>query len=240
MLTYFRKIRRSLLVSSQFRRYILYALGEITLVVIGILIALQINNWNEWRKDRKVEQVVLEDIRDNIIRNNQLIETALEKFHQINQSTKIVKNAIKRKSPYSDSLKVHFYQSIKHGGFLLRLNSDGYESLRNIGFSIIQNEELKDQILSLFEVSYSNYEIELQWGNSVYSGGYGWWKEYFYMLEGELFVPIDYNRILTAENLLSDLDELAEVRATIQNEIEACYAHNQAVLQLIIDELGED
>ena len=53
MLTFFRLIRKSLIDSSSARKYLLYAIGEIALVVIGILIALQINNWNEWRKDSK-------------------------------------------------------------------------------------------------------------------------------------------------------------------------------------------
>jgi hypothetical protein len=53
MLTFLRKIRWSLLESGSARKYIFYAIGEIALVVIGILIALQINNWNEWKKDRK-------------------------------------------------------------------------------------------------------------------------------------------------------------------------------------------
>ena len=63
---------------------------------------------------------------------------------------------------------------IRHGGFLLRLNLDGYESLKNTGFGIIQNENLKDRLLSLFEVTYTNYEIDLHWANSVYNGLYGW------------------------------------------------------------------
>jgi len=50
MLKFFRTIRRRLLDSGRLRRYLVYALGEIILVVIGILIALQINNWNEDRK----------------------------------------------------------------------------------------------------------------------------------------------------------------------------------------------
>ena len=56
MLTFFRRIRKGLLGSGQARKYLLYAIGEIALVVIGILIALQINNWNEWRKDRIIEK----------------------------------------------------------------------------------------------------------------------------------------------------------------------------------------
>jgi len=47
MIKFFRKIRQNLLRENKTRKYYKYAIGEITLVVIGILIALQINNWNE-------------------------------------------------------------------------------------------------------------------------------------------------------------------------------------------------
>ncbi|MDX1630200.1 MAG: DUF6090 family protein, partial [Fulvivirga sp.] len=53
MLTFFRKIKKSLIASGSVQRYLIYAMGEIALVVIGILIALQINNWNEERKENR-------------------------------------------------------------------------------------------------------------------------------------------------------------------------------------------
>ena len=55
MIKFFRKIRQNLLVENKTGKYLKYAIGEIVLVVIGILIALQINNWNENRKDNFVE-----------------------------------------------------------------------------------------------------------------------------------------------------------------------------------------
>ena len=66
MLTLFRKIRRTLLKTSQTQKYLLYAVGEIALVVIGILIALQINNWNEERKNAIQELETIQSIFDEI------------------------------------------------------------------------------------------------------------------------------------------------------------------------------
>ena len=239
MLTFFRKIRRSLIESGSARKYILYAIGEVILVVIGILIALQINNWNEERKERKMEKIVLEDIHDNIVRNNQLILSALQVFQEIDRSTVLVKNALKTNSPYFDSLSHHFSYAIRHGGFLLRLNSDGYESLKNAGFDIIQNEKLKDEILSLFEATYSKYLVELEWGNGTYAGFYGWWDDYFYTTEKDELVPIDYDQILKSKTILSKINKANVVREEIKQSIYNCLTHNNDVLQLIKVEMEE-
>mgnify|MGYP001591841413 CR=1 FL=1 len=56
MIKFFRRIRQGLLSENKFSKYLLYAIGEIILVVIGILIALQINNWNEKRKNDNIKQ----------------------------------------------------------------------------------------------------------------------------------------------------------------------------------------
>ena len=68
MLTLFRRIRKSLLSSGSVKKYTLYAIGEIALVVIGILIALQINNWNQSRLDRIEEQKILVAISKDVNR----------------------------------------------------------------------------------------------------------------------------------------------------------------------------
>ena len=56
MIKFFRKIRQKLLSEGKTGKYLKYAIGEIILVVIGILIALQVNNWNEVRKDKAIEK----------------------------------------------------------------------------------------------------------------------------------------------------------------------------------------
>lgn len=79
MIKFFRKIRKGLLVDNKFSKYLLYAIGEIVLVVIGILIALQINNWNEIRKNKAAEQQLLtsllQEFESNLIILNNTIET---------------------------------------------------------------------------------------------------------------------------------------------------------------------
>lgn len=78
MIKLFRKIRQQLLTENKFSKYILYAIGEIILVVIGILIALQINNWNENEKSKKLEQVVLK----NLAQENKANQTSLQQLIQ--------------------------------------------------------------------------------------------------------------------------------------------------------------
>ena len=55
-------VRKSLLASGSARKYILYAAGEVLLVMVGILLALKVNNWNEEQKQRKEEVFYLEEL----------------------------------------------------------------------------------------------------------------------------------------------------------------------------------
>tara|TARA_R110000744_G_scaffold97420_1_gene188243 strand:+ start:1859 stop:2056 length:198 start_codon:yes stop_codon:yes gene_type:complete len=59
MIKFFRKIRQKMLTENKFSKYLLYAIGEIVLVVIGILIALQVNNLNEVEKVKDKEVIYL-------------------------------------------------------------------------------------------------------------------------------------------------------------------------------------
>ncbi|MFH6767308.1 DUF6090 family protein [Gaetbulibacter aquiaggeris] len=86
MIKFFRKIRQKLLSENKFSKYLLYAVGEILLVIIGILIALSINNWNEHRKLKIEEQSSLKDLRGEVASNIEALEHAL-KFHQISYET---------------------------------------------------------------------------------------------------------------------------------------------------------
>ena len=82
MIKFFRKIRHRLLTENKFSKYLVYAIGEIILVVIGILIALQINNWNEKHQaqNKMVSnfQNLIEDLKSNKLQLLNLIERRKE------------------------------------------------------------------------------------------------------------------------------------------------------------------
>ncbi len=92
MIKFFRKIRQQLLSENKFSKYFLYAIGEIILVVIGILIALQINSWNEGRKDRLKEQVILLQLKDEYQANLQQLNGKMQLRKKIVASGLILLN----------------------------------------------------------------------------------------------------------------------------------------------------
>ena len=77
MLRLFRQIRQRLFTENKFRKYLLYAVGEIILVVIGILIALQVNNWNKYGQERRSELNFLLRIREDLNVDNAHFKTRI-------------------------------------------------------------------------------------------------------------------------------------------------------------------
>ena len=99
MLPFYRKIRWQLARDNQFLRYARYAIGEIVLVVIGILIALQINEWNEERLKKRKEYTYLTEIKKNLIRDTVLVNRVLnfntEKRQALDRTFKMFERSTK-------------------------------------------------------------------------------------------------------------------------------------------------
>ncbi len=89
MIPFFRKIRKKLADNNQFFRYSRYAVGEIVLVVIGILIALYINNWNEKRKKREKFDQVLFEVKKELVLNIETARRILNYYHRIDSLSNI-------------------------------------------------------------------------------------------------------------------------------------------------------
>ena len=86
MIKFFRNIRKSLLSEGKTGKYFKYAIGEIILVMIGILLALQVNNWNENRKLRNNEQAYFENLKEEVLKNDIALKLKIEQYKAIDQS----------------------------------------------------------------------------------------------------------------------------------------------------------
>ena len=78
MIKFFRHIRKSLLMENKTSKYFKYAIGEIVLVIIGILIALQINNWNIENSNKKIEKQLLISLKGDFTKTKKNIEKTIE------------------------------------------------------------------------------------------------------------------------------------------------------------------
>lgn len=92
MITFFRKVRQNLLSEGKTGKYIKYAIGEIVLVVIGILIALQINNWNEIRKQKETEKEFIASVKNDLRQDKVFIQLIIEQIEPKIEAYKTLNN----------------------------------------------------------------------------------------------------------------------------------------------------
>ena len=108
MIKFFRHIRQNLIMENKTSKYFKYAIGEIVLVVIGILIALQINNWNELKKQEKLEQEyycrLLEDVNQDLEQINVMINESETRLKASNQAVRLLQKPIAKKIEVGDQI----------------------------------------------------------------------------------------------------------------------------------------
>lgn len=155
MIKLFRKIWQQSLIEYKTGKYLKYAIGEIILLVIGILIALQINNWNENRKLKIKELNILNELRSDLTQNMSDIESNLNSLKQSTKSNEIIKYHIENQLPNNDSLNYHFYQLGAYVAFTM--NQTTYDNLKQIGIDIISNDSLRFLISDLYSHRYASY-----------------------------------------------------------------------------------
>ena len=103
MIKFFRHIRRSLIQENQMGKYVKYAIGEILLVVIGILIALQINNWNENRKVENEINQTLTDLEKDLINNHKEAQRVLKFYYKLDSLTQLgIYDKLKKEDYYNN------------------------------------------------------------------------------------------------------------------------------------------
>lgn len=148
MITLFRRIRAKFVDSGSVSKYLIYAIGEILLVVIGILIALQLNNWNEERKAQKFEQEILYLIDQNLQRDSvRLSEVLFETEQAIEFTDRLIAQVALEN--YSDSLNYWMGKIIPFQRF--KSQSSAFEVLKARGIESISNKELQLALIAYYD-----------------------------------------------------------------------------------------
>jgi hypothetical protein len=142
------------------RKYLVYAIGEVLLVVIGILIALQVNNWNNEsaRKDSEID--ILQEINRNLSINVSELSAEISKQEGMISTINLIMEQIKNDIPPHDSMGLR-YASVAWGENFKIANS-AFENLKTSGFNLVSSDTLRRNIIQLFNVSYDGMAVMFQ------------------------------------------------------------------------------
>jgi len=172
MLKFFRTIRKKLIEEDNVRKYLLYAVGEILLVVIGILIALQINNWNENRKNRILENEYYCRFLENSVQDKiylqEMMNRTRDRLASANQAIRILQS----ENPLQVDLGLAEYNALQGSTVLFEPNTTAYRDLiSGSNLNLIQNAKIKEAI-NTYYTNISAYNDILRTNNNLLSDVY--------------------------------------------------------------------
>jgi hypothetical protein len=159
MIKFFRKIRQRLLNENRFSKYLLYATGEIVLVVIGILIALQINNWNENKKQQKEVQNALMEIKNDLILDQMVLHEALNrKNEEYDKQQRVIDILDHKKEMVEDFDKLLGHLMLKRN---VEFTKNGFDLLKEMGIGKIEDDDFRIKLTSYYDLSLPRIQAEI-------------------------------------------------------------------------------
>ena len=205
MIRFLRQIRYKLLAEKNVRRYLFYALGEIVLVVLGILIALQIDNWNEGNRSRKAISEALMEVREDLVIDTLHLAGVIKVRSEDLISQRRMIGVLEERRAFTDQT----YRDL--GRVMLqrqtKLLTNGYDLLNELGIRKLNNKELRNNLLEYYEWVHSwigkeldddTYEFESTWLPYVRENFSEW-------VFGEVGVPLSDTDLMADSYLLISL-----------------------------------
>ena len=180
MLKFFRKIRQNLLSEGKTGRYLKYAIGEIVLVVIGILIALQINNWNENRNNKAIVNKYLNQLLQDFSNDEIYIEklaqhlaSNIEKYNGYKERLEHNELSIDSSIYYIGNLNWLSSTVIFQTNTINTLESSGDIKLisEDIRTKLIALRTIQDRTISTTNLINENYGERIGYANNFSGGG---------------------------------------------------------------------
>jgi hypothetical protein len=165
MIKFFRKIRQNLIMENKTSKYFKYAIGEIVLVVIGILIALQINNWNEGRLEKEKEKVIVANLHTEFKENLKDLDSIQRRLNTAIGACDIIFNLFKEDVSTYNTKSIDSLISLSLTSPSWKPSEFVLNDLQNSGgLSKLNSSELKQLLFRwsrLFnELKETNHDIE--------------------------------------------------------------------------------
>lgn len=172
MLRFFRHIRKKLIEQDNVRKYLLYTIGEIALVMIGILLALQVNNWNEQRKMQNLSDEFTVRIMEDLDRLVQRSEDQSKKNQDILESVTKTQRLLVRGTPLNDSEKeIVDFAILWFPRTTYQLpNMLTYEEMKESGqLNLIDDISLRNELAEFYSFLLQVESVYDQLGNNIES-----------------------------------------------------------------------
>lgn len=168
MLKIYRTIRQRLLTEGKAGKYLRYAIGEIVLVVIGILIALSINNWNTEHKEANIEKKYLENIKRDLVNQIQSIELQLIKEKSFYEAASyLIGDYSKHKAFTIDSTFFITASKLTERRTFVITDPTYTDLISSGNISLLNDAKLKDDILNYYQ-ELKRIERVIQNNNSLF------------------------------------------------------------------------
>lgn len=238
MIKFFRKIRQNLIMENKSGKYIKYAIGEIFLVMIGILLALQVNNWNEGRKLKQTEISLLKELRSDLLFSKNEMDIILAGNSRQVKLYKKINSYIEKDLPYNNELDSAFVEIDKWSAPYIPTIT--YENLKNIGIDIIQNDSLKRQIVKAYELDFKLLLVEQgkwEWSFSQNTTQRIMNENIRQSIEFELATPNDFEKLKKDPIFMNFLSTLILIRDSHVNTAQETKKSITSLLEHINQEL---
>jgi len=149
MIKFFRHIRQNLIMENRTSQYLKYAIGEIVLVVIGILIALQINNWNENRKLNDQFFSILKSVREDLKTDTIIATQVITYYDTVNKySLKIINKEFNGINIDSCDLCTTLVTRYKQ----MTLQKKGFNLLQNFSNYNMKTDSLSTELSQFYSI----------------------------------------------------------------------------------------
>jgi len=251
MLRFFRQIRQRLFTDHQIGKYILYVIVEIIIVIIGILIAIQVNNWNDDRKNIAQERLILQNIHRELESNNSILEECAKQVQFRMDCADTLQFFVGPKYPGLKKRDILQWISYSSAPVKCIPSTDVIDELRSSGFlKIISSAEVRHAI-SRWSSGYDDLKIqETEWDRDLsmhflpYLNKWISWDDidYYNFPDNPSYMPskFDYdpNKLLQEFEFTNELDIQHWRMRRVQHSIKSLLDYTKILDSLLTKDLS--